>query len=156
MSHSCGAWLLAILDLFFAVIAILLVGVGLYGVLNYSVHLRRREIGIRVAIGVQAGEIARRVTVEVFARVLTGVLLGVVLGVRSAKYIESLLFKVNAADLNVLALPTVAILAVALLAALQPGDPGAQDRSGEHGAVGIIAASERRAKSLSMDYHLSI
>ena len=118
--HTIRERLLAILALFFAVIAILLAGVGLYGVLDYSVLQRRREIGIRIAIGAQAGDIARRVTVEIFAMVLTGVLLGVVLGVGSARYIESLLFEVKATDLNVLALPAVAILAVALLAALPP------------------------------------
>ncbi len=60
------------LALFFAVVALLLAGIGLYGVLDYSVLQRRREIGIRMAIGAQAGDIARRVTADVFAMVLVG------------------------------------------------------------------------------------
>ena len=64
--------LLAMLALFFAGVALLLAAIGLYGVLNYSVVQRRREIGIRLAIGAPAGGIARLVTFDVFAMVLTG------------------------------------------------------------------------------------
>jgi predicted permease len=110
--------LLAMLALFFAAVALLLAGIGLYGVLDYSVLLRRREIGIRVAIGAQAADIAGRVTSEVFAMTLTGALAGVALGVASVRYIESLLYQVNAAGLAMLILPGLIILAAALLAAL--------------------------------------
>jgi len=106
------------LALFFGLVALLLAGVGLYGVLDYSVLQRRREIGIRIAIGAQAGDIARRVTVDIFAMVLAGSLVGVILGIVSVRYIETLLYGVKATDLGILALPTVTIFAVALLAAL--------------------------------------
>ena len=110
--------LLAMLALFFAGVALLLAGIGLYGVLDYSVLQRRREIGIRVAIGAQAGDIAGRVTSEVLVMMLTGALAGVALGVASVRYLESLLYQVNAASLAMLAIPSLIILAVALLAAL--------------------------------------
>jgi predicted permease len=110
--------LLAMLALFFAIVALLLAGVGLYGVLDYSVLQRRREIGIRMAIGAQPGRIARLVTVNVLTMVLAGALVGLALGMASVRYIESLLYQVKATDLAMLALPSLAILAAALLAAL--------------------------------------
>jgi len=110
--------LLAMLALFFAAVALLLAGIGLYGVLDYSVLQRRREIGIRMAIGAQAGDIARRVTADVFLMVLAGALTGLALGMASARSIEALLYQVKATDLAMLALPSFTILAAALLAAL--------------------------------------
>ncbi len=110
--------LLAMLALFFAAVALLLAGIGLYGVLDYSVLQRRREIGIRMAIGAQAGDIARRVTAEVFRMVLAGTLVGLALGIASVRYIATLLYGVDATDLAMLAFPSCAILAAAVLAAL--------------------------------------
>jgi predicted permease len=112
--------LLALLAMFFASVALVLAGIGLYGVLDYSVLQRRREIGIRLAIGAQAGDIARRVTREVFAMVLVGGLAGVGLGLGSVSYIESLLYQVRATELNLLALPVLAVIGTAMLAALPP------------------------------------
>jgi ABC-type antimicrobial peptide transport system permease subunit len=96
----------------------LLAGVGLYGVLDYSVLQRRREIGIRMALGAQSGDIARRVTVEVFSMVVVGAIAGLALGVASVRYIATLLYQVKSGDLGLLALPALAILTAALLAAL--------------------------------------
>ncbi len=112
--------LLAMLALFFAVVALLLAGVGLYAVLDYSVLQRRREIGIRMAIGARSLDIARRFTLEVFAMVILGAAAGFGLGMASVRYIESLLYQVKATDLGSLALPSSAMLAAALLAALPP------------------------------------
>ncbi|MGB8474177.1 MAG: FtsX-like permease family protein [Candidatus Acidiferrum sp.] len=97
-----------------------LAGVGLYGVLHYSVLQRRREIGIRIAVGAQAGGIARLVTMDVFAMVVVEALAGVGLGMISVRYIESRFYQVKPTDLQMLALPTLAILVGALLAALRP------------------------------------
>ena len=110
--------LLAMLGLFFAGVALLLAAVGLYGVLDYSVLQRRREIGIRMAIGAHAATIARLVTAEVFTMVLVGALAGLALGMASVRYIEALLYQVRAGDPAMLALPALTILAAALLAAL--------------------------------------
>jgi ABC-type antimicrobial peptide transport system permease subunit len=116
--HTVRERLLAMLALFFAGVALLLAGVGLYGVLDYSVLQQRREIGIRLAIGAQPRRIARLVTVEVFSMVLAGALGGLALGMASAHYIASLFYQVKPTDLEVLALPSLAILAAASLAAL--------------------------------------
>jgi predicted permease len=117
-SQTVRERLLAMLALFFAAVAVLLAGIGLYGVLEHSVLQRRREIGIRMAIGAPAGDIARRVTADVFSMVIAGALAGLALGMASAPYIDSLLYQVKATDLGVLALPSLAIVGVALLAAL--------------------------------------
>jgi len=110
--------LLAMLGVFFAAVALLLAGIGLYGVLNYSVLQRRREIGIRVAVGARGGAIARLVTGSVFSMVAVGVVAGVGLGLGSARYMESLFFEVKASDVGMVALPCGVILLVALVATL--------------------------------------
>jgi putative ABC transport system permease protein len=110
--------LLAMLGLFFAMVAVLLAGVGLYGVLDYSVLQRRREIGIRMAIGAQASDIAIGVTADVFAMVLVGAIVGLAIGVVSGRYLEAMLYQVRATDLGMLAWPWLTILAVALVAAI--------------------------------------
>ena len=117
-SNTIRERLLAMLALFFAAVALLLASIGLYGVLDYSVLQRRREIGIRMAIGAPAGDIARLVAADVLSMVLVGALTGLALGLASVRYIESLLYQVKATDLVMLALPPLAIFAAALLAAL--------------------------------------
>jgi predicted permease len=117
-SQTLRERLLAMLGLFFAAVALLLAGIGLYGVLDYSVLQRRREIGIRMAMGAQAGDIARRVTAEVFGMVLAGAAAGLTLGMASVRYIATLLYEVKATDVAMLAFPSCAILAAAVVAAL--------------------------------------
>jgi predicted permease len=116
--HTVRERLLATLAVFFASVALLLAGVGLYGVLDYSVLQRRREIGIRMAIGAQSGDIVRSVTTEVFVMVVIGALSGLALGAASVRSIGTLLYAVQPTDPIQLALPVAIILAVALLAAL--------------------------------------
>ena len=110
--------LLSTLATFFAAVAILLAAVGLYGVLNYSVVRRRREIGIRMAVGAQPASIARAVIARVFAMVLCGAVAGVVVGMVSACSFEALFYEVKATDATALVTPAVAILIAAMLAAV--------------------------------------
>jgi predicted lysophospholipase L1 biosynthesis ABC-type transport system permease subunit len=117
-AHTVRERLLALLALFFAAVALLLAGIGMYGVLDYSVQQRTREIGIRMAIGAPAGSIARLVSTGILAMVLVGALSGLALGMASARYIETLLYQVKPADPGMLALAAFTILAAALLAAL--------------------------------------
>jgi ABC-type antimicrobial peptide transport system permease subunit len=119
-AHTVRERLLAMLATFFSAVALLLAGIGLYGVLHYTVLQRRREIGIRMAVGAQGHNIARLVAVRVFAMVMAGALAGLVLGMVSARYIESLFYQVKATDLGMLAFPSLAILGAALLAAVVP------------------------------------
>lgn len=110
--------LLAMLALFFASVALLLSAVGLYGVLDYSVLQRQREIGIRRAIGARSTGIARLVTANVFSMMLVGAATGLGAGIAAVRYVESLLYHVKATEWSVLALPALTILVAALVAAL--------------------------------------
>jgi ABC-type antimicrobial peptide transport system permease subunit len=112
--------LIAMLGSFFAAVALLLAGIGLFGVLDYSVLRRRREIAIRMAIGAQAGEIARRVTLETFFMLLAGACAGLAMGVASARYLGTLLYQVSPTGPAAVAFPAVAIFAMTLLAAAPP------------------------------------
>jgi putative ABC transport system permease protein len=134
-SHLVHERLLAALALFFAMVALVLAGVGLYGVLHYSVMQRRREIGIRMVMGAPAPSVVRLVTARIFTVVVLGAVAGLGLGMASARFIESLFYQVRATDLPMLAFPSLALLSVALLAALPAAiravriDPAATLRS---------------------------
>jgi predicted permease len=108
--------LIATLAAFFAGVALLLAGIGLYAVLNYSVLQRRREIGIRMAIGSTRAGIVRIVTVDVFLMIGLGGCAGVALGLGAARSVESLFYQAKATDADMLALPSCAILMTALVA----------------------------------------
>ena len=110
--------LLAMLAAFFAAVALLLAGIGLYAVLNYSVLQRRREIGIRMAIGSTRAGIVRIVTLDVFQMIALGGCAGVALGFGAARYVQSLFYQVKATDADLIALPTCAMLLSALVATL--------------------------------------
>ena len=110
--------LIAMLAAFFAAVALLLAGIGLYAVLNYSVLQRRREIGIRMAIGSTRAGIVRIVTADVFVMIALGGCAGMAFGFGAARYVESLFYQVKATDVDMVALPACAILLTALVATL--------------------------------------
>jgi predicted permease len=110
--------LLAMLGFFFATVALLLAGIGLYGVLNYTVLQRQKEIGIRIALGARGPQVAQLVTLEVVRMVLIGSASGIALGIGTARYVESLLYGVKANDTAMLGIPLATIVAAVTLAAL--------------------------------------
>lgn len=117
-NQSIRERLLASLALFFATVALLLAAIGLYGVLNYSVLQREREIGIRIAVGARIGSIARLVTAQIFVTVFVGAAAGVAFGVISVRYVQTLLFEVKGTAPSMLIAPTLVLITAALLAAL--------------------------------------
>ena len=112
--------LLATLSLFFSIVALALAAVGLYGVLNYSVVRRRREIGIRLALGAGAADVVRRVTSRLLWLVMLGVAAGIAGGFVCQRLLESLLYEVKATDPLMLGTPLVFLLCAAVLAAVPP------------------------------------
>jgi putative ABC transport system permease protein len=112
--------LLATLSLFFAVVALFLASVGLYGVLNYAVIQRRREFGVRMALGARAAHVIRSVTAEVISAVGVGTLVGLGAGLAFGRLIERILFEVKATDPLTITTPLLILAAAAALAALPP------------------------------------
>jgi predicted permease len=112
--------LLATLSFFFAIVALVLAAVGLYGVLNYSVTCQRREIGIRMALGARPAHVVRGVTSSLFAVICLGAVIGLAGGLVSGRFIEALLFEVKSTDLSASTLPLLTLLAATVLAALPP------------------------------------
>lgn len=110
--------LLAMLGAFFAGVAVLLAGIGLYGVLEYSVLQRQRELGIRITIGASSLDIARGVTATVFAMVLLGAFLGECAAIYLQPYVKSLLYGVKSSDWRVVAVPLLTILGATLLVSI--------------------------------------
>lgn len=117
-SQTVRERLLATLAVFFSVVALLLAGVGLYGVLHYYVLQRRREIGIRIAVGAGIANIARIVTVDAFIALVGGSAAGLTLGIAFARFMAALFYQVKATDPPMLIVPTLALTAAAIVAAI--------------------------------------
>lgn len=105
----------ALLAVLFGVIAAILAGVGLYGVIAYSVTRRTPELGIRMALGAPPAQVLRLVMKEVLTLAAIGIVMGVPAALALARLMSSQLYGVDAQSLDVF---SAAIAIVALFAAL--------------------------------------
>jgi len=110
----------AVLLSIFGVLGLVLSSIGIFGVLSQSVTQRRREIGIRVALGAQHGDTVRLVLREALTLTAIGIVLGVAAALTLTRAISSLLYGVSAADPLTLAAVALLIFVVALLACYLP------------------------------------
>jgi ABC-type antimicrobial peptide transport system permease subunit len=108
------------LSMAFAGIALLLASIGIYGVLAHQVSQRRREIGIRIALGSDAGRVVRLILREGFILVGAGLLGGAIGAIALRRVISSELYNVDALDPIVLAAVTVTLALAAAVACLAP------------------------------------
>jgi predicted permease len=104
----------------FAATALLLAAVGIFGVLSYVVSLRRREIGIRLAVGADAGRISRMLLGETFRIVVVSLVLGLVGAQALSSLIRGQLFEVTPLDPITLLGVVVMIVAATFVATLVP------------------------------------
>jgi putative ABC transport system permease protein len=103
-----------------ATLALVLGAVGLYGVLSYVVAQRTREIGVRMALGAEAGQVRRMVVAQGARIVALGVVIGVGVALASTRALEGLLYDVRAVDAPVFVAMSVSMLLVGLLASWVP------------------------------------
>lgn len=105
----------------FAALALILSAVGIYGVLSYSVALRRREIGIRMALGSSRSGVVRLIARQAGVMVLCGLLPGVIGAWSAGTAVKSFLFGVSTLDPPTLCAVTGLLLIVCATAAVGPG-----------------------------------
>jgi predicted permease len=104
----------------FSSLALVLAAIGLYGVIAYSVSQRTREIGIRLAVGAQRGDVLRLIVGEGFKTAAFGVVLGLIAARFATRVLDSLLFGVTATDPFIFVTNAAILVAVALLASAIP------------------------------------
>jgi len=112
-------FLMALMGIF-ASLALILTMIGLYGVISYLVNQRTQEIGIRMALGAQLGDILRMVIKQGMLLVFTGVALGLAASWLLTRLMTRLLFQTSATDLVTFSSITVLLIVVALLACYLP------------------------------------
>jgi putative ABC transport system permease protein len=104
----------------FAGLALLLAAVGIASVLSYAVRRRRREIGIRLALGARASDVLRMVVLQGMRPALVGMAVGLAAALALGRVLSSLIFGVRATDPGTFAAVAVLLAAVALAACLIP------------------------------------
>jgi len=112
--------MVARLSSFFGVLALILACIGLYGLLSYEVSRRTREIGIRVALGAQPGSLLALVIFRGVMLAITGAAAGIGVAFGVMRYLQSMLYDVQATDPMTLIFVTLVLLVVAVLACYIP------------------------------------
>lgn len=112
--------LISALSSFFGLLSLSLAGIGLYGILAYSVSRRTREIGIRISLGAQPGAVLRMVLRQGLILTLLGVGVGLAASLGATRLLESQLFGVTPTDPVTFVVAPILLLTVALLAGLVP------------------------------------
>jgi len=104
----------------FGCAALLLAAIGVYGLMSYSVEQRTQEIGIRLALGAELGQVRNMVVAQGMGLAAVGVAIGMVAAFALSRLIETLLFGVTARDPVVFVAVPVVLTVVALLAVWLP------------------------------------
>ena len=104
----------------FAAVAVALAAVGVYGLMSYAVGRRTREIGVRVALGAQAGDVVRLVVREGMWLALAGIALGLIVAAAASRLLAPFLFGLDPADPPTLVSISLLLAGVALLACYLP------------------------------------
>jgi putative ABC transport system permease protein len=121
LSDSVGQRRLSMLLLgLFATIALALASIGIYGVMSYSVALRSRELGIRMALGAARGNVLQLVMRQGMTLVVTGLVLGVLGALGLTRFMATQLFGVQPTDPTTFTLVAVGLAMVAMVATLVP------------------------------------
>jgi putative ABC transport system permease protein len=111
---------LASLSAGFALLALVLSAIGLYGVMSYSVTRRSREIGIRMALGAARGRVLRQVLSQTFAIAAAGTIAGILAALMATKTLSTFLFGLSERDPLTLAGVALALLVISMIAGLLP------------------------------------
>ena len=117
---------LAVLSAFFSLVAIVLVVVGVYGLLSYTVLQRTREIGIRLALGAHPAQIVALVLWGMGGLTLIGLVLGGVGAALTGRFMTTLLFGITPSDMWSIAVPLICLLAACAVAAVLPAQRAAR------------------------------
>jgi putative ABC transport system permease protein len=104
----------------FALFALLLASLGIYGVMSYTLARRTPEIGIRIALGAGYREVLRLLLSSALATTAAGVAVGIVMALALGRFLEALLYGTVSYDLGVFVVATAVLSVVALLASLVP------------------------------------